>query len=123
MAYVEDRDGGRCGAAIRSGEHTYIVIGKVEQRFEALRVAGRDAADLEHPMTFNDAGKLNEVIRRDWGLRYQNVETCDCHACRERRDRDAEMRELARQAQQPKREFGILLSGIVRAIKKLRGAR
>ena len=94
MSYVEDRDGNKCGAAIRSGEHTFIVIGKVEQRMEALRVCGRDAANPDHPMRFVDACRLNEIIRQDWGTRYRNVRTCECHACRERRDRDAEMVEL-----------------------------
>jgi hypothetical protein len=96
VAYAEDRDKGKCGAAIRSNGHTHIVIGDTEQRLEALRVSGRHASNPEYPMSYGDAAKLNEIIRRDWGTRYRNVRTCECHACRERRDRDAEMIELCK---------------------------
>jgi len=96
VAYAEDRDKGKCGAGIYSNGHMHIVIGSTEDRLEALRVCGRDAANPDHPMRFVDACKLNEIIRRDWGVRYRNVRTCECHACRERRDRDAEMVELCK---------------------------
>ena len=108
MCYIEDRDGQLCGAAIRVGEHTHIVIGKAGQRMEALRVAGRDAANLLHPMNFQAADKLNTVIRSDWGTRYQNVKTCECHACRQRRDRDSEMHEQSA-ARKPKRDWLVIM--------------
>lgn len=66
-------------------------------RFEVLRAIGNEAANLESGFTWNDADATNQVVRSCWPEGVHNSEVCQCHACRERRDRDTEMQsELAK---------------------------
>lgn len=62
-------------------------------RFQVLRAVGIEAADLESGFTWLDADATNAVVRNCWPESdYHTSEVCQCHACRERRDRDAEMK-------------------------------
>lgn len=61
-------------------------------KYEVHRAIGYEAQNLESGFTWLDADATNAVVRNCWPEGIHNGEVCQCHACRERRDRDAEMK-------------------------------
>ena len=62
-------------------------------KYEVHRAIGYEAQNLESGFTWLDADATNAVVRNCWPESdYHTSEVCQCHACRERRDRDTEMK-------------------------------
>jgi hypothetical protein len=72
----------------KRGEHTWSFAGLVESKQGLLRTLGQHASDLEDPFTWDDAVVVRDAINECW------PEWCNCHACRTRRELDAEAKEM-----------------------------
>lgn len=73
-----------------SGE-LWVFGGAIGNRQEIMRAVGREAADLESGFTWHDAAIVSEAIRESWPTDDSLLCLCQCAACRQRRDRDAEV--------------------------------
>ena len=90
VVFWMDGDKPRVCCETASGEK-YVFRGG--SKYEVHRAIGYEAQNLESGFTWHDAAATNEVVRQCWpDTNYKLSEVCQCHACRERRDRDAEMK-------------------------------